>query len=266
MESERLISGEPSDNWYRVPHTKDNQGINFEAKWILQCLVRGISGSGSLSKISIKKICSWCSYTDIDGKYHPYGKDRLNSVLHQLEEAGKIKINHPKQGGCTTYTINGLNSFEPVPDTIYYLQLSPEQKGFILYMLENNANNYRKSHGMSYDPNIAECDYHEQQILDTSHYESMNQFRKIENSLIPYGVYSITETSKRHKDSGTIVISRKLDLRKLGLIGFTLQSETTTRKQIDDLYDTIDNIDQRMLTKDDLDTIVNAVVSRLNNK
>lgn len=133
-------------------------------------------------------------------------------------------------------------------------------------MLENNANNYRKSHGMSYDPNIAECDYHEQQILDTSHYESMNQFRKIENSLIPYGVYSITETSKRHKDSGTIVISRKLDLQKLGLVGFTLQSETTTRKQIDDLYDTIDNIDQRMLTKDDLDTIVNAVVSRLNNK
>lgn len=265
MKSEMFDTSEASNNWYRAPHITKEESIGFEPRWVLQCLVRGVSGTGTLSKISIKKICSWCAYTDNDGNYHSFGKDRLQKNLNILVTAGKIIINQPVRGGCTTYTINGLNKFEPVPDALYYLPLSPEQKGYILFMLEHNVNNHRKRKGQSYSDTIAECDYHEADLAETSHM-SMAQIRKIESSLMPYGILSIEETSKRHSDSGTPIISRKLDLEKLGLVGRQIQVNTNFGKQFDEIYDLINDVAIQQLTKNDVEQIVTEVLTKLNCK
>lgn len=132
-------------------------------------------------------------------------------------------------------------------------------------MLEHNVNNHRKRKGQSYSDTIAECDYHEADLAETSHM-SMAQIRKIESSLMPYGILSIEETSKRHSDSGTPIISRKLDLEKLGLVGRQIQINTNFGKQFDEIYDLINDVAIQQLTKNDVEQIVTEVLTKLNCK
>lgn len=268
MESLRVISERPKNNWYRAPHILDKEDIDLEERWVLQCLMRGVTGTGVLSTISIKKICSWRSYTDENGNYHPYGKDWVNAKIKHLADVGKIIINKGARGKCTTYTINGLDKFEQVPDALYYVPMSPAQKGYIVFMLQHNVNNFRKRKNMKYDPDVAECDYQEIDLQNTTHL-TMPEIRKIENSLAPYGFFEVINTTKKHKaeNGGIYVTSRRMNLPKLNAF---LIATTNTGRQIDDVYDTIAEIQSdineqlsNVVTKDVLKNVVSEALQEL---
>lgn len=90
----------------------------------------------------------------------------------------------------------------------------------------------------------------------------MKKFRNIEQSLILSGVYSITETTKRDSVTGLPILSRKLDLKKLGLVGVVLQNNTTVNRRVDEIYDFIE---ENCVSKEDLVNILREELTRLSN-
>lgn len=263
MESLRVDTRGPSNNWYRAPHVEKEEDVDLEARWVLQCLMRGVSGMGTLSKISIKKICDWCSYTDSSGKHHPYGKDWVNSKIQALAQAGKITIQKGERGKCTQYTINTTRNFEQVPDAFYYLPIEPAEKGYLVYMLQHNVNKYRKSHDIPYDKDVAECDYDEIELSNTSH-ENSGKLKKIENHLSSLGLIDIVQTTKRHEEIGTPVVSRQLQLQKIQTFAAMIQMNTDQGKRVDNIYDELDElkteIQDKFVTKEDISNLIKKAV------
>lgn len=247
-----------NSHWWRAINVQRDEDINLEDRYILACLVRGLTKKGTKSKISLDTICRLCTYIDTDGNKHPYGRTRLDRSLKRLELSGKIEIIKPELGECTKYIVHGLKSYEKIPDTFFYLPYSPEQKGYFLFMLQHNLD---KEKGQPNSP-YARCTYNEIELSDKTHVD-YNTIKKIEKPLIKDELIILNQTTLKNQETGCNIIERKLDLNKINMGSFVLQVAANLGNQIEDVQERVDSIEEKMLTKDNAEEFFKQMIEKL---
>lgn len=249
------------NHWWRAINVQRNEDITLEDRYVLACLVRGLNRKGNKSKISLDTICRLCTYIDTNGNRHPYGRTKLDRALNRLQAAGKIEIIKPELGECTKYIVHGLKSYEKIPDAFFYLPYSPEQKGYILFMLQHNLD---KTNGQP-NSKYARCAYNENDWSDKAHVD-YGKIKKIEKPLIQDDIVSIVPTTKRDEETGCIIIERKLDLEKINMGSFILQVATNLGNQIEDVNERMDSFESDYVSKKDLKKYIKEAFKEIKNE
>lgn len=227
--------------------------VKFADRYILLCIVRGLQKKGNTSRISLDQIGRLCSYTDVKGNYHPFGRTKIDPAIERLVEAGKLKVTKGKLGECTLYTVEGLDSYERVPDTFFQLPFSPAEKGYFLFMLQTNLN--KDNRGI---PNTPEtyCAFDDAELIRRSHM-TLQEIDKIEKPLIKKGIVTITPTTKRDPKTGLLIYERHLNLEAIQMSNFILQIASNLSNQIED-FET--QIERDYVKKSDLTRQVTNLV------
>ena len=256
------IDNQTDEHWWRAINVQRNEDISLEDRYILACLVRGLTRKGTTSKISLDTICRLCTFVDTSGNRHPYGRTRLDRALKRLESAGKIEIVAPeKLGECTRYIVHGLKSYEKIPDTFFFLPYSPEQKGYFLFMLQHNLDKTQGQPNSQY----ARCAYNELEWANKAHVD-YGTIKKIEKPLVKDEIISINTLTQRNQETGCNIIERKLDLNKINMGAFVLQVAANLGSQIEDVQERMDSIESEYVSKKDLKKYIKEAFKELKNE
>ena len=197
-------------------------GISPIDRWILACLVKGLQGTGDISKISVDTIAKYCQYTDKDDNTKVFGRKAVQAAIERLEKAGKITILKPqKKGQCTRYKITKIPHFEKLNEEFFNLNIPPLVKGYLLCALQHNLNRNNDT----YEPNSTNTKT-TWNISDLSREYNMpvSSIYKAEKFLKDNGILTIQQdpNMKRDKETGLIIQNRSIDLNKIGLDEFVV--------------------------------------------
>lgn len=248
------------DHYWRSLNILKKEDISFEDRYVLLCIIRGLQQNGNISKISLDAISRKCAYTDTNGNYHPFGRKKIDPCIERLEKAGKIKVIKGSLGQCTQYQVNGLKSYEKVPDAFFSLPYSPAEKGYLLYMLQHNKNKDKKHN----QPNkeTTKTKYSEMELLRTSHMEKPD-FDKIEKTFIKDGILKLTPTTQRDPETGLTLTERSINLDAINMGSFVLQVATTITNQMDEFEK---KVNETFVKKEDFEKLRDLLETVINPK
>ena len=234
--------------FFRSINISEDEQVNLVDRWILACLVKGLQGSGKISKISLDKIAEYCKYTNEQGKEARFGIKTIQASINRLELAGMIRIIKPtRRGQCTQYELKEITSFEKITDDFFTLDLSPSVKGYILCMLQHNLNKDKETH----QPNDmhTKTTYNAVELSEKFH-TPVRTIYKAEKTLKDLGILTIENdpNMKRDQETGLVIQNREIDLQKVGLEAF-VQVLVHHEQKIQEFDEKLENT----VTKDELD-------------
>lgn len=220
-------------------------GISPIDRWILACLVKGLQGSGDISKISVDTIVKYCQYTDKNDNTETFGRKAVQAAINRLADAGKIEIIKPKtKGQCTKYKIKQIPHFEKLNEEFFNLNMPPLVKGYLLCALQHNLN--RDS--QTYIPNSTSTKT-TWNISELSREYNMpiSSIYKAEKFLKENGVLTIEQdpNMRRDQETGLVLQNRSIDLNKIGLDEFVVLA-------LDNHEGRIQDIESNMVSRDEV--------------
>lgn len=213
--------------------------INLTDRWILVCLIKGLQGNSNISKISLDTINKYCQYIDNAGKKQKFGIQTIQSSIDRLAEANMIEIIKPtKRGQCTKYKIKEIVHFEKLSEEFFTLNLPPAVKGYLLCALQHNLNKDPKTH----QPNdmLTKTTYNISELAN-QYNASISSIYRAEKILQDADILSITDNPEQQRDqeTGLIIQNRCIDLEKIKLDEFVIESIVKHEKDIQSIKENV---------------------------
>ena len=233
-----------NEHFIRSQNLEKEEEINPTDRWVLACIVKGLQGKGTTSKISLDKIASYCQYTDANGKSQKFGVQAVQASIDRLEAAGRIKTIKPtKRGQCTKYEVK-LGNFEKINNEFFDLNLPPAAKGYILCALQHNNNKFKDD---GQPNNIHTSTTYNISELSKQYNMPISSVYKIEKLLKDAGILTIQtdEDQRRDQETGLVIQNRSLDLAKVGLDVYFFEALANHERRLQE-------VESNMVSKEDV--------------